>query len=335
VARALPRPGPGGPLERDAAGRALAPPSDPTVALALRHSVPDALAARVRRDLGAREAEACLAALNREPRIALRVNAARAARDAVVAALRARGIPASPGEGPWAVRVEDRAGLFDAPELRRGLVEVQDESSQAAVALCGARRGERWLDLCAGTGGKALALAALGAEVSAWDASARRLAELPRRARRAGLRVEVLRGEPAGTWDGVLLDAPCTGSGALAREPDARWRIDDAAIDRLAREQAELLERAAPLVRAGGVLVFATCSLFREEGEDAVAAFVGGHPGFREEEAWRRWPHRQAGAGFFAARLRRLPATPLPSGERRAAGPGGARRAAGRARSRP
>jgi 16S rRNA (cytosine967-C5)-methyltransferase len=305
VARALPRPGPEGPLARDAGGRPLAPPSDPVVALALRHSVPDAIAGRLLRDVGPVAASACLAALNREPEIALRVNAARTTRAEVVAALRVAGVDAAPGSGPWAVRVADRAGLFDAPAFRAGLVEVQDESSQAAVELCRPRPGERWLDLCAGSGGKALALAGLGASVAAWDASARRLAELPRRARRAGLRVQVLREEPSGTWDGVLVDAPCTGSGALAREPDARWRVDEAGVARLAREQSALLERAAALVRPGGTVVFATCSLFREEGEEVVARFLRDRPGFRQEKAWRRWPHLHPGAGFFAARLRR------------------------------
>jgi 16S rRNA (cytosine967-C5)-methyltransferase len=117
--------------------------------------------------------------------------------------------------------------------------------------------------------------------------------------------VAVLRAEPSGSWDGVLVDAPCSGSGALAREPDARWRIDDASVSRLAGEQAALLDRAAPLVRPGGALAFATCSLFREEGEEVVARFLQAHPEFRRERAWRRWPHLQPGAGFFAARLRR------------------------------
>jgi 16S rRNA (cytosine967-C5)-methyltransferase len=173
------------------------------------------------------------------------------------------------------------------------------------VELCRPSAGERWLDLCAGSGGKALGLAALGAEVTAWDASARRLAELPRRARRAGARIAVERGEPEGTFDGVLVDAPCSGSGALAREPDARWRIDDAAVLRFAAEQREVLERGATLVRPGGALVFVTCSVFREEGEDVVADFLGRHRDFRLAAGERRWPHRTPGAGFFLARLER------------------------------
>jgi 16S rRNA (cytosine967-C5)-methyltransferase len=249
------------------------------------------------------------------------VNAARASREEARARLRAEGVPTSPGHGPWALRVADRAGLFDAPAFRAGLVWVQDESSQAVVDLCRPSPGQGWLDLCAGSGGKSLGLAALGARVSAWDSSPRRLGELPARARRAGLRVEVLRGLPDGPFDGVLVDAPCTGSGALAREPDARWRVDDAAVARFAAEQAAVLEQGAARVRPGGALVFATCSVFREEGEDVLERFLAGHPGFRAGEVHRRWPHRDPGAGFFLARLERKRRRPIR--DRRMAARGG------------
>lgn len=305
VALSLPRPAAGVPLAVTAAGAPIRPPSDPVVALALRRSVPDDFAGRLVLALGVVEADACLAALNEEPRIALRVNPARATREEALAALQRAGVAATAGEGPHAIRVEDRTGLFDAPPFRRGLVEVQDEGSQAVVDLCRARAGERWLDLCAGSGGKALGLAAAGARVTAWDASPRRLAELPRRARRAGLAVEVAREEPAGAFDGVLVDAPCSGSGALQREPDARWRCGAASVKRFAAAQLEILDRAAGRVSPGGALVFATCSLFREEGEDVVERFLDGRLGFAIEEARRRWPHRDPGAGFYMARLRR------------------------------
>lgn len=305
VAGRLPLPGAAGPLASGADGSPIAAPSDPVVALGLRHSVPDAVARRLLRDLGPRDADACLAALNREPGFVLRVNVARATRAEVLAALRAAGIAAEAGAGPWAVRVADRAGLFDAAPVRSGLAELQDESSQAAVRACRVRAGERWVDWCAGSGGKSLALAALGARVLAWDASARRLAELPRRARRAGASVEVAAREPEGAYDGVLVDAPCSGSGALAREPDARWRIDDAAVERFAALQGQVLRSAARRVRPGGTLVYATCSVFPEEGEEVVAAFLGETPGFRRVAESRRWPHRDPGAGFYVARLRR------------------------------
>jgi len=305
VARSLPRPAAGVPLAVTAGGEPICPPSDASVALGLYQSVPDDFARRLLLALGPAEAEACLVALNEEPRIALRVNPARTTREAALAALRRAGVAAEAGEGPNAIRVEDRAGLFEAPPFRRGLVEVQDEGSQAVVDLCRARRGERWLDLCAGSGGKALGLAAAGARVTAWDASGPRLAELPRRARRAGLVVEVAREEPAGAFDGVLVDAPCSGSGALQREPDARWRCGAAAVERFGAAQLEILSRASSRVAPGGALVFATCSLFREEGEDVVERFLDGRAGFALDEARRRWPHRDPGAGFYMARMRR------------------------------
>jgi 16S rRNA (cytosine967-C5)-methyltransferase len=303
VARALPGPGPGGPLAFDSSGCALVAPSDPVVALGLRGSVPDPFARRLLRDLGAREAAACLRVLNRDAGIVLRVNVARSTREEVREALDAAGIQAEPGEGPWSLRVEDRARLFDAPALRSGLAEVQDESSQRAVELCAVKSGERWLDLCAGSGGKSLALAALGARVTAWDSSARRLADVPKRARRAGARIEVSSDVPEGEFDGVLVDAPCSGSGALCREPDARWRIDDHAVAGFQEAQRAVLEGGAKLVRPGGRLVFATCSVFREEGEDVVEPFLRDHPEFRLSVSERRWPHRTPGAGFYLSRL--------------------------------
>ena len=321
VARALPRPGPEGPLAFDSSGRPLVAPSDPVVALALRGSVPDAFARKLLRDLGEEEALACLRALNRDARIALRVNISRTGREEVRAALAAAGIAAEAGEGPWSLRVEDRASLFDSAPLRTGLAEVQDESSQRVVEVCRARPGKRWLDLCAGSGGKALGLAALGAEVTAWDSSARRLAGLPRRARRAGVEIRVVREAPSGEFDGVLVDAPCSGSGALCREPDARWRIDDAAVARFQETQGELLRAGAGLVAPRGVLVFATCSIFHEEGEGVVGPFLAANPGFRLAAEERRWPHRSPGAGFYLARLERRPAR----GRTRLTGPGAAR----------
>ena len=305
VARALPRPGPEGPLAFDASGRPLVAPSDPVVALALRGSVPDDFARKLLRDLGAGEALLCLRALNRDARLTLRVNVARATREEVRAALAAAGVAAEAGEGPWSLRVEDRASLFDSVPLRTGLAEVQDESSQRVVEVCRPGAGTRWLDLCAGSGGKALGLAALGANVTAWDTSARRLSDLPRRASRAGASLLVSRQAPGGEFDGVLVDAPCSGSGALSREPDARWRIDDAAVARFQETQGEVLRLGAGRVRPGGALVFATCSIFQEEGEGVVGPFLAGNPGFRLAAEERRWPHRNPGAGFYLARLER------------------------------
>jgi 16S rRNA (cytosine967-C5)-methyltransferase len=325
VAEVLPRPSPAGPASVLPDGTALARPRDPAVALGLRCSVPDLFAAKLLEALSSAEAEACLDALNREPQIALRVNASRGTRDAVLAQLQAAGVVAEAGEDPLAVRVGDRAGLFDAAPFRQGLVEVQDESSQAVIAACRPAAGEGWLDLCAGSGGKALALAALGAAVTAWDASPRRLAELPRRTRRARLVITVGQTLPSGPFDGVLVDAPCSGSGALQREPDARWRIDAEGLRRYAAAQDEVLALGAERVVPGGALVYSTCSLFQEEGEARIASFLANRPAFGLELEERRWPHRQPGAGFYIARLRhaaRNSPAPRPKSSRPGAGEG-------------
>lgn len=305
VARSLPRPGPEGPASVLPSGEPVRAPRDPAVALGLRFSVPDLFASKLLDELGPAEAARCLAALAEERDLTLRVNAARATRDEVLAALAAAGVDAAPGADPMSVQVADRAGLFDSEPFRRGLVEVQDEGSQSVVAACRVTAGERWLDLCAGSGGKSLALAALGADVVAWDASSRRLSELPRRARRARLRVAVASSLPEGdAFDGVLVDAPCSGSGAVRRDPEARWRVEPGALQRLAALQDDVLANGAARVRDGGVLVYATCSLFREEGEERVRALLV-RGGFDVEEERRRWPHRDPGSGFYVARLRR------------------------------
>jgi len=304
VARALPRPGASGPASVLPGGEPVRIARDPTVALGLRYSVPDLFAQKLVEALGEAEAGCCLAALDRDPVMTLRVNVSRTGREALLAELTGHGLRAEPGEDALAIRVADRAGLFDSRAFRDGLFEVQDEGSQAVIAACQATAGESWLDLCAGSGGKALALAGLGARVTAWDASARRLAELPRRARRARLAVTVARSLPESLFDGVLVDAPCSGSGALQREPEARWRLDAQALPRLARVQDELIAQAAQRVGGAGCLVYATCSLFREEGEERVRAFLA-NGSFTLELERRRWPHRDAGAGFYIARLRR------------------------------
>lgn len=327
VARALALPGPRRPrvihdpellavANALPAREALPVPPDPVRALAARASVPDLVASRLAAFVGLENAAACLAALNAEPRLALRVNAARASRDTVLASLRAAEVDAEPGADPLAIVVSDRAGLFDAPAFRKGLVEVQDEGSLALVRLCGAKSGERWLDFCAGSGGKALALAALGAKVSAWDADRRRLGELPRRSAKARTPIEVIEDQPEGLYDGVLVDAPCSGSGALSREPDARWRIAEAALARFAEEQPEILARACAHVAPGGALVYGTCSIFREENEEVVRGFLAAHPEVTLEEEMRRWPQQDPGGGFYGARLRkaRTPARARPRG---------------------
>jgi 16S rRNA (cytosine967-C5)-methyltransferase len=214
--------------------------------------------------------------------------------------------------------------------------QVQDPAASAVVDFmargmlaAGLAPGARVADLCAAPGGKGLALAGLSplrARVVALDPSRARLGRVAENLRRlgwapapdpgaqgdpAGGRVDlvVARGEvpplPPGSMDGVLVDAPCTGTGTLARHPDARWRLDPGAPARLARVQAAILEGAAGIVRTGGILVYSTCTLEPEENEARVEGFIQRHPAFRLEEDLRVLPRHSGTDGSFAARFRK------------------------------
>jgi 16S rRNA (cytosine967-C5)-methyltransferase len=216
-----------------------------------------------------------------------------------------------------------------------GAVEVQDEGSQVLGMLMEPRRGEMIVDFCAGAGGKTLQMgAAMNSQgrLYAFDVSDMRLANLAPRLKRSGLsnvfpqrianendaKVKRLRGK----IDRVLVDAPCTGLGTLRRNPDLKWRQNEAALAELNVKQRAILEAAASLVKPGGRLVYGTCSLLREENEDIVAAFLAAHPEFRRipvrdvleriglkvpgaEEDLHLYPHIHETDGFFAAVMER------------------------------
>ncbi|HEX2556152.1 MAG TPA: RsmB/NOP family class I SAM-dependent RNA methyltransferase [Microvirga sp.] len=192
--------------------------------------------------------------------------------------------PSEDGRGP-AIQAE--------PEFLKGWIEIQDEGSQLAALLSGAKPGEQVVDLCAGGGGKTLALAALmqnAGQIYATDNDARRLAPIHDRLARAGARnvqVRTPRGRADavtdldGRIDLVLVDAPCTGIGTWRRNPDAKWRLRPGSLETRRKEQADVLDRAARLVRPGGRIAYVTCSILREENDDAVAALLVREPGLR------------------------------------------------------
>jgi 16S rRNA (cytosine967-C5)-methyltransferase len=253
--------------------------------------------------------DAAIERLRRRAPLHLRVNLLKADAETARAALDQDGVRAEPGRlSPTCLAVTEGARrVAGSRAFRDGLVEVQDAASQAVADLCAARPGERVLDLCAGGGGKALALAAaMGGhgELFAHDAAEARLAQLAPRAERAGVRIRIVPpGEaPPERCDLVLVDAPCSGSGAWARNPDAKWRLTPAALDALRETQGALLVRAAGLIRPGGRLVYATCSMMPAENADTVDAFLAAHPCFREVVR-RRWTPLDGGDGFFAAVL--------------------------------
>jgi 16S rRNA (cytosine967-C5)-methyltransferase len=264
------------------------------------------------------------ALLERAP-LDLRVNSARARPDHLLAEF--PGAEPTP-HSPWGLRLPSDSRVDEHPGFSTGIVEVQDEGSQLIALACEPRDGERILDLCAGAGGKALALAAAdpAAEILATDSNRARLAKLPPRAERAGARIETRLLSPPNElaeladWrasaDLVLVDAPCSGSGTWRRNPEGRWRLTPERLDRLVALQARLLDMGAEMVKPGGRLVYAVCSLLSREGAGQIDAFLSRHSSWQRQDlpitAGRPdgagrvlTPAADRTDGFFVARLGR------------------------------
>jgi 16S rRNA (cytosine967-C5)-methyltransferase len=236
------------------------------------------------------------AALASRAPLDLRVNALKADRERVLAELAHLG--AQPARwSPFGLRIRldpdaKNPAVHAEPAFIKGLVEVQDEGSQLAALLTDARAGQHVVDLCAGAGGKTLALAAImrnQGQIYATDTDKRRLAPIHERVARAGARnIQILTpkgvgdvlADLAGRADRVLIDAPCTGIGAWRRNPDAKWRMRPGALEIRVQDQAALLDRAVGLLKPGGRIVYATCSLLGEENNAQVRGFLGRHPEF-------------------------------------------------------
>ena len=299
---------------------------------AVRCDLPDWLYERLEAQFGADELLALAQALNQPAPLDLRVNTLKANREAVLARLAADGIAAIPGPlSPLAVRLRDKPALAKHPLFLEGAFEVQDEGSQLLGYLLEPKRGEMVVDFCAGAGGKALLLGALmknTGRLYAFDVSDKRLAKLKPRLARSGLsnvhpaRIEHERDQKikrlAGKVDRVLVDAPCSGLGTLRRNPDLKWRQDADSVAELATKQAAILDAAAKLVRPGGRVVYATCSLLTAENDAIVDSFMARHPDFTltpaatvlarhgialDGDLLRLLPHRHNTDGFFAAVL--------------------------------
>jgi len=285
------------------------------------------------------DAAALMAALVEPAPLDLRVNLMKAPRDAVLDELLAHHVAAAATPySPEGIRLRDKPALTHWNVYRDGRIEVQDEGSQLIARLVQPRRGEMVIDFCAGAGGKTLALGALmrsTGRLYAFDIHQRRLEGLGPRLKRSGLsnvhpvairsetdtRVKRLHGK----CDRVLVDAPCSGSGTLRRNPDLKWRFDERELERVNGVQREVLAAAARLLKPGGRLVYATCSLLARENEDVITAFLEAHRDFRLlaapevlaaqgvviEHAARfapyfvMLPHLHGTDGFFAAVLQR------------------------------
>jgi 16S rRNA (cytosine967-C5)-methyltransferase len=295
----------------------------------VRGEYPQWLEPELRRAFGEQLAENMAAFIPRAP-TDLRVNTLKTDRDTVIAALTGQGLAVTPTPyAPHGIRIAGEAGnLSGSPLFESGAFEFQDEAAQIAAHLCGARPGMRILDLAAGAGGKSLAFAAAMAnrgEIVACDVRGAALAELEKRAGRAGvtiIRTVLLeQARPQGAFDAVFLDAPCSGTGTWRRQPELRWRLTPARLAELTDLQDRLLDQAAGSVRPGGRLFYATCSILPVENQDRVEAFQARHPGFTGLNLAENWgpnpppglaqdfrasPATTGTDGFFCAGLRRF-----------------------------
>ncbi len=278
----------------------------------IRESVPDWLDARGEAELGERWA-AVIAALNRRAPVFLRVNTLRNSREEARTWLAAEGVESEAVPGfPEALRVAARRQI-SKKLLAEGRVEIQDIGSQRIAPLLDVEPGMRVIDACAGAGGKSLHLASLmggRGRVLAMDISAVKLDELRRRVRSAGVRM--IREE---RWDGgsfarhrgwadrLLIDAPCSGLGTLRRQPDLKWRLGEAFLEKTVRLQRKLLDGYPGLLRPGGKFVYATCSVLPVENEGQIAGFMERNEGWRVEAEEVVSPVNSEADGFFAARL--------------------------------
>ena len=301
-----------------------------------RHNLPPWLAEALEAQLG-EDFWPLVDSLQHTAGLDLRVNTLQAKRADVQAELEKNGIAVMPTPfSPWGLRMNAKPNLSKLTLFEKGVIEVQDEGSQLLALLLDAKRGEMVADFCAGAGGKTLALGAAmrnTGRLYAFDTSAHRLEAMKPRLARSGLsnihpvaiaherddRIKRLRGK----MDRVLVDAPCTGLGTLRRNPDLKWRQTPEAVAELTVKQAAILASAARLLKPGGRLVYATCSLLPAENEEIAQAFSAAHPNFKpllvkdlltdfevsEPENLctpdglylRLWPHRHGTDGFFAA----------------------------------
>jgi 16S rRNA (cytosine967-C5)-methyltransferase len=310
------------------------PEKDPAVHMAVMTSHPVWLVRKLIDEIGIEEAGLFCESNNRIAPAVFRVNTLKASRDEAIESLKAEGIEAAPS--PWlehALRAKaPRRDMTGTAAFREGMLQAQDEASQMVSFLLAPMPGERVLDLCSGLGVKSAHIALImknEGEVLCVDQSAWKLEEARKNARRQGITiirnlaedVLMLRPQSIGLFDRVLLDAPCTGLGTMRRKPDIKWRRHIKDPYRLSRLQKELISHAAQFVKAGGVLVYATCTVFGEENESVALHLSESHPELEIESApenlpctcremvsgpyYRSWPHKHDVDGFFSARWRK------------------------------
>jgi len=305
--------------------------------LAVLYSYPDWLIRRWLAELGSEETESFCNAGNQIAPTSIRVNTLKTTRKELAASFGWLGFSVEEGHfAPEALHLRSiRTDLSSLEQYKRGEFQIQDEASQLIGRLLQPQPGERVLDACAGFGAKSTHLAQLmdnQGEVIALDNQGWKLTRLLENSERLQIscikpmEIDVLESQPVGeefTFDRILLDAPCTGLGVLRRNPDIKWKVKPKDFHRLHRIQKQMLNNVAPLLKSGGVLVYATCTVSTEENNQTVQAFLLEHPNWHAESArpylpprcagvvspegaLHTWPHKHGVDGFFAVRLRRI-----------------------------
>lgn len=311
---------------------------DDTLPAHVRLNYPAWMESVLRESLGAK-LEAEMEAMQAQAPLDLRANTLLITRDALLAQMKEAGFSVTPTPvSPTGIRLQKREPVFGSPLFRQGFFEVQDDGSQAIAHLVDAHPGMRVIDFCAGAGGKTLAVAAQmenKGRLLAFDTSAKRLAQLPLRLKRAQVfntEWRALSSERDAyvkrhkqSADRVLLDVPCSGSGTWRRNPDLKWRFTRQDLQEVLDLQSRILESASRLAKIGGRVIYSTCSLLKCENEQQVANFIAAHPNFRvvcAQKVWNKdtavdssspsylWltPQQDGCDGFFAAVLERIAA---------------------------
>jgi 16S rRNA (cytosine967-C5)-methyltransferase len=291
-------------------------PAEPAVVrIGIDYSFPDWMVEKFIEQYGESEAEKICSSLNEQAPLTLRVNTLKTTVEQCQAALSKQGIEATKTLlSPFGLNLSKRINVFSLAVFRDGWFEVQDEGSQLLPFLTDPKPNAKLLDVCAGAGGKTLEFAALmknRGEIFAADINSYRLEELRKRTKRAGAQnvriqeiqaIEDLNERYSNFFDMVFVDAPCSGLGTIRRNPGMKWMVTEQTVNEVSEKQISILHSSAPLVKLGGRIVYATCTLLRQENEDVVEEFVVRNPEFKLVEAnglLEKWNNGLLAAGSF------------------------------------
>ncbi len=280
-----------------------------------KESIPDWMDALCVKELGEEKWSKEISALNEQAEVILRVNTLKTTKIALQKKLEDEGIETEPIRGyEYALKLKERANVFVTESFKLGFFEVQDASSQLVAEYLQVEPGMKVIDTCAGAGGKSLHLAALmdnKGQLIATDIYESKLRKLKIRARRNGVHnittkeidsMKVIK-KMKGTADRVLIDAPCSGIGVLKRNPDSKWKLEPEFVDNIIKTQAEILDNYSQLVKVGGKMVYATCSILPSENENQVKSFLKNHPEFEFEKENKVSAYKSGFDGFYMALL--------------------------------